>query len=358
MPPDREKMRSLKPVFKPDGVVTAGNASQISDGAAALLLASPKAVGRYNLLPRARLAARCVVGSDPVLMLDGPIPATRLVLERAGLSLDEIDVIEINEAFASVVLAWAKELGLERPVEGQSEWRGDCARSPVGRHRRGADDQAAVRAGAHRRALWPANHVHRSRHGDRHGDRAPMSHTVYLGLGTNLGDRLANLQAVRAVFTPLQTALAPSVRLLQASPIYETEPWGFLDQPAFLNQVLQAETDLPPLDLLAYLKDLEMQLGRQPNFRYGPRLIDIDILLYDDLVLSLPGLEIPHPRLAERAFVLVPLADLAPDLRYPGNGRHLPDGRISDGRHPPDGYTLQELLKHAGRTGVVLYSQV
>jgi acetyl-CoA acyltransferase len=112
MPPDREKMRSLKPVFKPDGVVTAGNASQISDGSAALLLASPKAVGRYNLLPRARLVVRCVVGTDPVLMLDGPIPATRLVLERSGLSLDEMDVIEINEAFASVVLAWAKELGV------------------------------------------------------------------------------------------------------------------------------------------------------------------------------------------------------------------------------------------------------
>jgi acetyl-CoA acyltransferase len=112
IPPDREKMRSLKPVFKPEGVVTAGNASQISDGSAAILLASPKAVGRYNLIPRARLAVRCVVGSDPVLMLDGPIPATRMVLERAGLSLDEIDVIEINEAFAAVVLAWAKELGL------------------------------------------------------------------------------------------------------------------------------------------------------------------------------------------------------------------------------------------------------
>jgi acetyl-CoA acyltransferase len=112
MPPDREKMASLKPVFKADGVVTAGNASQISDGAAAVLLASPKAVGRYNLSPIARLVARSVLGSDPVLMLDGPIPATRQVLKRAGLSLDEIDVIEINEAFATVVLAWAKELGV------------------------------------------------------------------------------------------------------------------------------------------------------------------------------------------------------------------------------------------------------
>jgi acetyl-CoA acetyltransferase family protein len=112
MPPDREKMRNLRPVFKPEGVVTAGNASQVSDGAAALLIASPTAVGRYNLSPCARIVARTVVGSDPVLMLDGPIPATRLVLERAGLELDEIDVIEINEAFASVVLAWAKELGV------------------------------------------------------------------------------------------------------------------------------------------------------------------------------------------------------------------------------------------------------
>jgi len=110
MPPDREKMAALKPVFKEDGVVTAGNSSQISDGAAALVLASPKAVGRYNLAPRARIVTRVVVGSDPVLMLDGPIPATRRALAKAGLGLDDMDVIEINEAFASVVLAWARAL--------------------------------------------------------------------------------------------------------------------------------------------------------------------------------------------------------------------------------------------------------
>ncbi len=110
MPPDRQKMAALKPVFKEDGVVTAGNSSQISDGAAALVLASPKAVGMYNLVPRARIVARVVVGSDPVLMLDGPIPATRRALRKAGLTLDDMDVIEINEAFASVVLAWAREL--------------------------------------------------------------------------------------------------------------------------------------------------------------------------------------------------------------------------------------------------------
>ncbi len=110
IPPDRGKMAALRPVFKEGGVVTAGNSSQISDGSAALVLASPAAVGRYNLMPRARVLARVVVGSDPVLMLDGPIPATRKVLEKAGLRLDEMDVIEINEAFASVVLAWAQEL--------------------------------------------------------------------------------------------------------------------------------------------------------------------------------------------------------------------------------------------------------
>ncbi len=108
-PPDREKMRALKPVFKPEGVITAGNASQVSDGAAALLLASAAAVGRYNLMPMARLVARVVVGSDPTIMLDGVIPATRKVLRRAGLTLEEIDVFEINEAFACVPLAWARE---------------------------------------------------------------------------------------------------------------------------------------------------------------------------------------------------------------------------------------------------------
>ena len=111
--PDRAKMSALKPVFRENGVVTAGNSSQISDGAAALVLASPSAVGKLNLNPIARIEARVVVGSDPTLMLDGPIPATKKVLEKAGLSLDDIDVIEINEAFASVVLAWAKELGAD-----------------------------------------------------------------------------------------------------------------------------------------------------------------------------------------------------------------------------------------------------
>ena len=116
MPPNREKMAALAPAFKPDGVVTAANSSQVSDGAAALLLASERYLRESGAVPLARLVARVVVGSDPVLMLDGPIPATRLVLERAGLRLDQMDQIEINEAFASVVLAWQKETGANPDV--------------------------------------------------------------------------------------------------------------------------------------------------------------------------------------------------------------------------------------------------
>ena len=110
MPPDRAKMAALKPAFKENGTITAANSSQISDGSAAVLLASPEAVGRYNLSPLARIIARTVVGSDPVLMLDAPIPATKKVLGMANLTLADMDVIEINEAFASVVLAWEKEI--------------------------------------------------------------------------------------------------------------------------------------------------------------------------------------------------------------------------------------------------------
>ena len=112
-PPDRERMAALKPVFRENGVITAGNSSQVSDGAAALLLASAQAVGMLNLMPLARIDTRVVVGSDPTLMLDGPIPAARLALKRSGLALADMDVIEINEAFAPVVLAWARELGAD-----------------------------------------------------------------------------------------------------------------------------------------------------------------------------------------------------------------------------------------------------
>lgn len=153
-----------------------------------------------------------------------------------------------------------------------------------------------------------------------------MPHAIYLALGTNLGDRLANLRAAIA-------ALAPQARVLAESRIYETEPWGFSEQPAFLNMAVRAETDLAPADLLAFLKSLETDLGRTPTFRNGPRLIDIDILFYDDLILDIPPLVIPHPRLHERDFVLVPLADIAPDVIHPvlnQSIRALLDARYSN----------------------------
>jgi len=143
-----------------------------------------------------------------------------------------------------------------------------------------------------------------------------MAHTVYLALGSNLGDRLENLRAA-------VSALAPDILTKAESPVYETEPWGYINQPAFLNMAIHVETDFPPLELLAHLKALEQALGRIPNFRNGPRLIDLDILFYDDLILDGPPLTIPHPRLHERAFVLVPLNDLTPELIHPRLGRSV-----------------------------------
>lgn len=139
---------------------------------------------------------------------------------------------------------------------------------------------------------------------------------IYLALGSNLGDRLANLVHARY-------ALAPQFSVRQSSPIYETDPWGYQDQPPFLNQVLGGVTSLSPADLLEHIKAIEAALGREETFRYGPRLIDIDILFFDDRVVDEPGLSIPHPRLEERPFVLVPLNHLASDLPHPRHGRSV-----------------------------------
>lgn len=141
-----------------------------------------------------------------------------------------------------------------------------------------------------------------------------MTHDIYLALGTNLGDRLANLRAALR-------SLPPDVQPVSVSRVFETPPWGFADQPAFLNMALHARTTLEPGSLLRKLKTLEVELGRGETFRWGPRVIDLDILFYDDLVLDTPPLVIPHPRLHERGFVLVPLADIAPDLVHPALGK-------------------------------------
>jgi 2-amino-4-hydroxy-6-hydroxymethyldihydropteridine diphosphokinase len=135
-------------------------------------------------------------------------------------------------------------------------------------------------------------------------------HTVYLALGSNLGDRLANLkQAI--------DSLTPQMEVKAKSSVYETPPWGYEDQPKFLNQVVKAKTYLDPEPLLKHLKRLEVALGRQTSFPNGPRLIDMDILFYDELILNTSSLVIPHPRLQERGFVLLPLMELSPDLIHP-----------------------------------------
>ena len=145
--------------------------------------------------------------------------------------------------------------------------------------------------------------------------------TAYLGLGANLGDRAGNLaEAVRRI-------ASRAVRVLRVSSSWETAPRGMLDQPWFLNQVIEVETDLSAVQLFQHVQDIELAMGRVRAERNGPRLIDIDILLYGDQRVSEPDLEIPHPRMGERRFVLEPLAELAPGLR-----------------HPLSGNTVQELL--------------
>jgi len=140
--------------------------------------------------------------------------------------------------------------------------------------------------------------------------QAPL-HTVFLGLGTNLGDRLANLQAGLR-------ALSQDVDIIAVSGLYETDPVGVTDQPPFYNAACSARTALDPEPLLDRAKEAERSLGREPGPRWGPRPLDIDILLYDSELVETPRLRIPHERLAERGFVLRPLADLDPCLVVPG----------------------------------------
>jgi len=140
------------------------------------------------------------------------------------------------------------------------------------------------------------------------------THIVYLSLGSNLGDRRGNLAAA------LQQ-LRDKVEIHTVSSVYETEPVGYLDQPRFLNMACCGKTELSTQELLHEIKTIEVAIGRQPSFRNGPRPIDIDILLYDELQTEQETLTIPHPRMNERAFVLIPLAEISPNVIDPVSGR-------------------------------------
>ncbi len=134
--------------------------------------------------------------------------------------------------------------------------------------------------------------------------------TVYLALGSNLGDRVGNLRSAVG-------HLSQKLTVKQVSSVYETEPVYFKEQPLYLNAALSAMTKLDPFQLLRFVKSVETGLGRQPGFRNAPRTIDIDILFYGDRIIESPGLTVPHPGIAERAFVLAPLAEIAPRMVHP-----------------------------------------
>ena len=152
----------------------------------------------------------------------------------------------------------------------------------------------------------------------------PIEAIAYIGLGTNLGDRRANLTRALAAIGRFATIEA-------LSRVYETEPVGFVEQPDFWNAVARVRTTLEPADLFDRLKRVEAELGRTESFRNAPRLIDLDILTYDELVEHTPRLEIPHPRMHERSFVLAPLAELDPDFRMPGTGQLIAELQSSLG---------------------------
>ncbi len=155
---------------------------------------------------------------------------------------------------------------------------------------------------------------------------------AFVGLGGNVGDAKA---ALRAAFAELDAL--PGTRLLRASRLYRTPAWGVEDQPDFVNAAAMLETALSAQELLGRLLAIEREHGRdrETGLRWGPRTLDLDLLLYGDAVLDEPGLHVPHPRLHERAFALVPLAEIAPEAVIPGIGRiadalaKLPDGSIS-----------------------------
>ncbi len=136
--------------------------------------------------------------------------------------------------------------------------------------------------------------------------------TAYIGIGSNLGNREENCEK------SIQLIEEDSgIKVTKRSSMSETEPWGIKDQPKFINMAVEIVTDLEPEALLSLLKKIEKASGRKPGKQWGPRVIDLDILFYDDLVLKTPGLEIPHPEICKRDFVLIPLKEIAPDKVHP-----------------------------------------
>ena len=164
---------------------------------------------------------------------------------------------------------------------------------------------------------------------------------AYVGLGANLGDREATIRRAVALVDELG-----GVAVVGVSSLRETEPWGPVEQPRYLNGAVALETDLRPRELLDALLDVERRLGRarDDEERWGPRTIDLDLLLYGDLVLDEPGLDVPHPRLHERRFALEPLAELAPDALVPGRGTAAELLRALD--TPPQGTGTQADAVH------------
>lgn len=134
---------------------------------------------------------------------------------------------------------------------------------------------------------------------------------VYIGIGSNLGDKEGNCRAA------IERLLVKGVAVNKVSSPYQTKPWGVEEQPDFVNMAVEAETGIHPPELLAILKEIEKEMGRQDGLRWGPRLIDLDLLFYGDVVISGEGLTIPHPLLHKRDFVLLPLAEIAADFVHP-----------------------------------------
>lgn len=160
---------------------------------------------------------------------------------------------------------------------------------------------------------------------------AHPAYDALIGLGSNMGDKAANIARAVALLTE-----PGDIRLVAASRLYRTAPWGVEDQDWFVNAAIAVATDLPPHALLARCLGVEEAMKRIRHERWGPRIIDVDVLAYRDCVIETPDLTLPHPRIAERAFVLVPLADIAPDAEIAG-------------------HTVREWLSRREATDVVVY---